>query len=146
MSGRYRRPESVLVLIYTQAAEVLLLERCQPAGYWQSVTGALEWGESPLRAAQREVGEETGLDVARTLVDCDVSNRFEILPAWRARYAPGDKTNLEHLFRVEYSSRPEIRINLDEHTRFRWLPAEAALETASSRTNREAIRRFVVAK
>jgi dATP pyrophosphohydrolase len=140
----FKRPESVLVLIYT-GGDVLLMERRQPEGYWQSVTGALEWGEAPLDAAHREIAEETGLRPGKALIDCGYTNCFEILPAWRSRYAPDAKTNTEHVFRVEYSVRPPIRINLDEHSRYRWLPWEEALELASSRTNREAIRRYLAA-
>lgn len=139
----WKRPESVLVLIYTRAGEVLLLERRQPAGYWQSVTGSLEWQESAAAAAVREVREETGLEVGDCLVDCRHTNRFKIVPPWRSRYAPSEHTNTEHVFRVEYSARPAIRINLSEHSRYRWLGRAGALALASSRTNREAIARFV---
>lgn len=146
MSNGYKRPESVLVVIYTGAGDVLLLERLRPAGYWQSVTGSLEWGEAAESAARREVFEETGLTVDAGLIDCGYSNRFEILPEWGARFAPDVKTNLEHVFRLEYSVRPPVRINLQEHCRYRWLPLTEALAQASSRTNREAMRRFVAVK
>lgn len=138
-----KRPESVLVLIYTAGGEVLLLERRQPAGYWQSVTGSLEWGEGAAAAALREVREETGLDVAGRLVDCGYANRFDIIPAWRARYAPDVLSNIEYVFRVLYARRPAVRVNPAEHSRYQWLPREAALQCVSSATNREAIARFV---
>lgn len=139
----YKRPESVLVVIYTLAGEVLLLERRQPAGYWQSVTGSLEWGETAPAAAEREVREETGLEVGMQLVDCGYTNRFDIVPAWRARYAPDVHTNTEHVFRAAYAARPPIRINAAEHVRYQWLSRREALECAGSSTNREAIARFV---
>lgn len=142
----WKRPESVLVLIYTRIGEVLLLERLQPAGYWQSVTGSLEGDEPAAEAAVREVREETGLEVGDCLVDCRYANRFEIIPPWRSRYAPTEQTNTEHVFRVEYSARPAIRINLSEHSRYQWLNRARALALASSRTNREAIARFVPAE
>jgi dATP pyrophosphohydrolase len=131
------------VVIYTLAGEVLLLERRQPPGYWQSVTGSLEWGESAPAAAEREVREETGLEVAARLVDCGYSNRFDIVPAWRSRYAPDVLTNTEYVFRVACPDRPSIRINAAEHVRYRWLSRREALACASSRTNRDAIARFV---
>lgn len=140
----YKRPESVLVVIYTTSGDVLLMERQQPEKYWQSVTGSLEWGEDSQPAAIREVAEETGLDVADAVIDCGYHNCFEIIPAWRDRYAPDVVTNTEHVFRVEYTHRPEIRISLQEHRRYDWLPLAQALERVSSRTNREAIQRFVV--
>jgi len=135
----YKRPESVLVVIYTAEGEVLMLERQQPAGYWQSVTGSLEWGEVAPAAAVREVREETGLDVAQTLLDCGYSNRFEIIPAWRARYAPDVRVNTEHVFAVQYATRRAVHINPAEHVGYQWLPRDQAVARASSRTNREAI-------
>jgi dATP pyrophosphohydrolase len=133
----------VLVVIYTEAGEVLMLERRRPAGYWQSVTGSLKWGETAPAAAEREVHEETGLETGARLVDCGYTNRFEILPAWRARYAPDVRTNTEHVFRATYPERPSIRINPAEHLRYRWLSRREALDCAGSSTNREAIARFV---
>jgi len=146
VSKAYKRPESVLVVIYSMTGEVLLLERRQPAGYWQSVTGSLERGESACDAAVREVGEETGLQVQESLVDCAYSNRFEIIPAWRARYAPDVNWNTEHVFRVELASTDPICINAEEHVRAEWVPAQQAAERASSHTNRTAIERYVSAR
>jgi len=144
-TNEHKRPESVLVLIYTLSAEVLLLERRQPAGFWQSVTGSLAWKETPGEAAIREVEEETGLLVPDQLVDCDYSNRFEILPAWRSRYAPGVAWNTEHVFRVELAEMVPIRLSRLEHLRFDWLPARQALARVSSHTNRTAIERYLSA-
>jgi len=143
VSAVYKRPESVLVVIYSVSGEVLLLERCQPEGYWQSVTGSLEWGEAARTAAIREVREETGLQVQDNLVDCAYSNRFEIVPAWRARYAPDVDWNTEHVFRVELATTAPICINTEEHVQAEWVAAQQAAERASSRTNRAAIERYV---
>jgi len=142
----YKRPESVLVVIYTCAGEVLLLERRQPAGYWQSVTGSLEWGEAAAPAAVREVHEETGLEITDRLIDCGIANRFYIIPAWRARYAPEVMENTEYVFRVAYDTRPAIQINPEEHCRYQWRPRAEALQCASSSTNRDAIAQFVPAR
>ena len=54
-------PVSVLVLLHDDGGNVLLLERKDRAGFWQSVTGSLELGETPFQAALREVKEETGI-------------------------------------------------------------------------------------
>ena len=139
----FKRPESVLVLVHTRAGEVLLLERVHPPGYWQSVTGSLEWGETAAAAARRELAEETGLVAGRGLIDCRHTHRFPIHPAWRARYAPEVTFNTEHVYRLEYKARPDVHVHCAEHVRSLWLPREAAAERVASETNREAILRFV---
>ncbi|MCE7916616.1 MAG: dihydroneopterin triphosphate diphosphatase, partial [Nitrosomonas sp. PRO5] len=45
---RYKLPVSVLVVIYTADLQVLLLERADHPGYWQSVTGSQDPGETLL--------------------------------------------------------------------------------------------------
>ena len=139
----YKRPESVLVLVYTSAGEVLLLRRRQPDDFWQSVTGSLEPGETPLDAARRELREETGLALDEGLVDCRTTNRFVILPAWRTRYAPDVTHNLEYVFRVAFAERPVIRIDPAEHLEYRWLDRQAAAALTGSYTNRDAILAWV---
>ena len=61
----FKTPISALVLIHTMDLQVLIMERADRAGFWQSVTGSLEPGETPLNTAIREVWEETGLDAGR---------------------------------------------------------------------------------
>jgi len=139
-AGRYKRPESVLVVAFTQAGDVLLLRRTRPSGFWQSVTGSLRPGESPRSAALRELREETGLLGAADLWDLRQSRLFPIIPAWRARYAPGVCFNREHWFALCLPSRRLIRLNPAEHLEYRWLPASRAAALATSWTNRDAIR------
>ena len=131
----------MLVVVHNDQGEVLLLRRVQPPGLWQSVTGSLEWDETAPRAAQRELREETGLDVA--IEDCHRQNRFPIRPEWRPRYDPSVSENLEAVFVARVSGRPEIRINPVEHDAFLWLPRQAAAERVFSWTNRDAILEFV---
>jgi dATP pyrophosphohydrolase len=138
---KYKRPESVLVIVHTTTGEVLMLRRVEPEDFWQSVTGSLRWGETAAAAARRELREETGID--REPLDCGWSNRFSILPAWRRRYAPDVTTNLEHVFRVECPVRPAVILNPQEHGSYRWLPREQAAALAASWTNRDALLRFV---
>ena len=140
--SKYWRPESVLVLIYTQEGDVLLLERQNPRAHWQSVTGSLYWQENPAQAAQRELFEETGLE-GTALIDSQESNAFSIWEQARQFYEPGVSENLEHLFRLELSSKPCIKINLAEHRQYLWLDKQAAVEKVFSWTNRDAILKFV---
>lgn len=134
----FKRPESVLVVVYTRAGEVLLLERREPAGWWQSVTGSLEADEMPWEAAVRELAEETGLGPAG-LLDLGVNQRFTIAPAWRHRFAPEVTENLEHAFALRVAAPVVIALDPQEHRRYEWLPLPVATERATSHTNRAAI-------
>ena len=52
-------PESVLVVIHTAELEVLLIERADRPGFWQSVTGSKDSvSESFTRTALREAAEK----------------------------------------------------------------------------------------
>jgi len=133
-----KRPESVLVVIHTPDLYCLMLERVEPADFWQSVTGSLRWDEAAADAAAREIREETGLD-AVGLVDAHEKRRFRIAPEWRHRYASDVTENVEHWFRLELSAVCEVTLNPAEHRRYEWLECEAAIERATSWTNREAI-------
>ncbi|AOU98964.1 hypothetical protein BI364_14275 [Acidihalobacter yilgarnensis] len=136
----WKRPESVLVVVAVRDGRVLLMERRRPRGFWQSVTGSLELGETPGRAAKRELCEETGLcDVS--IRDTGIAHRFPIIMPWRRRYAPGNRSNIEHVFRVTLPAPRAIVLNPREHARYRWLPQADALRLIRSWTNREAIRR-----
>ncbi len=134
----YKRPESVLVVVYTLTGEVLLLQRREPADFWQSVTGSLHRDETPAQAAQRELAEETGL--AEVMIeDCRQLNRYPILPNWRPRYDPAVNENLEHVFRAALPAVCPIIIAPQEHTAYCWAPRDEALRRVSSATNHAAI-------
>lgn len=137
----FKRPESVLVVVHTPALECLLLERVEPRGFWQSVTGSLRWDETPADCAARELAEETGL-AAAGLRDARVQQSFPILPAWRARYAPDVDSNLEHLWYLELPRVCDIQIEPREHAAYLWLPIDGAIEKVASWTNREALQRL----
>ncbi|MCP3869763.1 MAG: dihydroneopterin triphosphate diphosphatase [Gammaproteobacteria bacterium] len=138
MAG-FKRPESVLVVVYTARGEVLLLRRTHPSRFWQSVTGSLRWGETARHAARRELFEETGLHAGGGLVDCRHRERFPIVPPWRDRYAPSVLYNTEHLFHFKLPARRIVRLNAQEHTAARWIPIRRAVKMATSWTNQEAI-------
>ncbi|OOZ36688.1 dihydroneopterin triphosphate diphosphatase [Solemya velesiana gill symbiont] len=141
----YKRPESVLVVVYPMRGEVLMFRRTRPKHWWQSVTGSLEWGESPGRAAERELFEETGLHGAGHLVDCHHCERFPIIHSWRKRYAPGAHYNREHWFKLQLPGRRIIKLNADEHSELPWLPIPQAARLATSWTNRDAMLSLITA-
>jgi dATP pyrophosphohydrolase len=134
----YRRPESVLIVIYTNGGEFLLLERRRPPGFWQSVTGSLEWGEFADAAARREVVEETGITQG-VLVNLQWTQVYDILPAFGKVYAPGITRNLEHAFSLRLAQRVPVTLSVSEHVQFRWASGLDAAATASSSTNRAVI-------
>jgi dihydroneopterin triphosphate diphosphatase len=83
---------------------VLLIERADKPGFWQSVTGSLDRDDEPLAdTCVREVARKTGIVVGsaavpRCLRDWGLRNVYEIYPVWRHRYAPGVTHNTEHVF------------------------------------------------
>jgi dATP pyrophosphohydrolase len=137
----FRRPESVLIVIYTAAGEFLLLERRKPPGFWQSVTGSLEWGETADACARRELIEETGITQG-VLVNLQWTHVYDVLPAFGKNYAPGVTRNLEHAFALKLRERVSVTLSESEHVQYRWLPAAQAIALASSSTNRAVIQQL----
>ena len=139
----FKTPVSALVLIHTATLHVLIMERADKAGFWQSVTGSLEAGETPRQAAIREVLEETGLDATQyDLQDWQTSNTYEIYPHWRYRYAPGVTTNVEHLFALELPKEIAITLAPDEHVQYEWVDWREAAKRVFSWTNVDALKRL----
>ena len=138
----YKIPQSVLVVIHDPEGQVLLLERADRPGFWQSVTGSLDHeDEAPSVAAVRELEEETGLiAMPDAWSDWAFSQIYEIFPHWRHRYAPGITQNTEHVFSVSVPAVSPIRLSPREHLRSQWLPWAAAAEACFSWSNAKAIR------
>jgi dATP pyrophosphohydrolase len=139
-------PESVLVVIHTPALRVLLIERADHPGYWQSVTGSKDAPDEPLQlTCVREVAEETGIRIGSAgvppdaLRDWGLRNVYEIYPVWRHRYASGVTHNTEHVFGLTVSAGTAVRLNPREHLRFGWWPWREAADRCFSPSNAEAI-------
>lgn len=136
----FKTPISALVLIYTVDLQVLIMERADKPGYWQSVTGSLEQAETPLQTAIREVQEETGLEAAKyTMQDWHASNIYEIYPHWRHRYAPEVTHNTEHLFGLLLPEPLPIKLAPDEHVQYEWVDWREAAKRVFSWTNVDAL-------
>ncbi len=137
----YKIPVSVLVVVYTPDLQVLLLERADHPGFWQSVTGSQNPGETMLQTAIRELREETGLDAAHHgMADWGKQNRYEIYQSWRHRYAPGVTHNTEHVFDVMLPQPQPVTLAAREHLRYEWLPWREAADKVFSWSNAEVIR------
>lgn len=137
----YKIPVSVLVVIHTTDLQVLLLERADHPGYWQSVTGSQNDGETFQQTALREIKEETGLNPFEyQLSDWETENRYEIFKEWRWRYAPGVTHNTEHVFSLCLPEKKPITIAPKEHLSYLWLPSQLAADKVFSWSNAEAIR------
>jgi dATP pyrophosphohydrolase len=136
----HKIPVSTLVVIHTPDLQVLLLERADRPGFWQSVTGSQHEGETLRDTAIREVGEETGLDAARYPLEAwNLQNVFEIYPVWRHRFAPGVTHNTEHVFALEVPEAMPVKVAPREHLAAVWLPWDQAAERVFSWSNRKAI-------
>ena len=139
----YKTPISALVLIHTVDLQVLIMERADKVGFWQSVTGSVEGDETPMQTAIREVHEETGLDANQyNLQDWHASNIYEIYPHWRHRYAPGVTQNTEHLFGLELPSPIAIKLAPNEHVRYEWVDWRVAATRVFSWTNIDALKKL----
>ena len=139
----YKRPESVLVVVYTRSNEILALRRKKPDYFWQSVAGSLEWDETPEQAAKRELYEEVGLSDTSLMVNWHIHNELLIYPMWRHRYAPGIISNKEHLFSLKLEAPCSVVLDPLEHSEYRWLSLSQAMKQISSHTNRGAITRLL---
>ena len=142
-------PESVLVVIHTADLDVLLIERADQPGFWQSVTGSKDSAaESLVDTCVREVGEETGIEIGApavpraALVDWQLANVYEIYPVWRHRYAPGVTRNTEHVFSLGVPRDVAVRVAPREHLGYVWLDWQAAADRCFSPSNAAAIRQL----
>ena len=148
---RFKIPESVLVVIHTAGGEVLLLERADAPGFWQSVTGSKDSPDEPLvETCRREVAEETGIVIAPAderpaashaicLRDWQMENVYDIYPQWQHQYAPGVIRNTEHVFGLRVPRDVAVRLAPREHLRHEWLDWRAAADRGFSPSNAEAI-------
>ena len=139
-------PESVLVVIHSADLDVLLIERADRPGYWQSVTGSKDAVDEPAQTtAVREVFEETGIRIGSPEVplaqlrDWRLRNVYEIYPVWRHRYAAGVTHNTESVFGLRVLRDVPVRLSPREHTAHVWLPWREAADRCFSASNAEAI-------
>lgn len=138
---KFKIPISVLVVIHTAELQVLLLERADHPGFWQSVTGSQDEGETLRQTAVREVAEETGLDAGVfELTDWNLRNEYEIYREWRWRYAPGITRNVEHVFGLRLPGPLPVKVAPGEHLGYVWMPHDRAADKVFSWSNAQVLR------
>jgi dihydroneopterin triphosphate diphosphatase len=137
----FKIPLSVLVVIHTPALDVLLINRADTPGTWQSVTGSKDHEDETFEeTAIREVREETGIDASiGTLTDWNIENVYTIYAHYLHRYAPGVARNREHVFGLCVPEGTPVTLNPREHTAYQWLPWREAADLCFSPSNAEAI-------
>jgi len=128
----FKIPLSVLVVIHTPALDVLLINRADTPGTWQSVTGSKDHEDESF--------EETGIPTSiGTLTDWNLENVYDIYPHYLHRYAPGVTRNREHVFGLCVPVGTPVALNPREHTAYQWLPWREAADRCFSPSNAEAI-------
>jgi dATP pyrophosphohydrolase len=142
----FKQPRSIQVVLFSNRLdrfEVLLLKRVPvQGGFWQTITGSLEGDETHREAAQREVMEETSIEIdVGKLIDLEVTNVFEIAPQWRHKYAPEVTHNEEICFAVEVDPLDPI-IDCSEHDEYRWVDYCSALEMVLWDSTKRALQAF----
>ncbi|AEI67724.1 lipoyl(octanoyl) transferase LipB [Corallococcus macrosporus] len=120
-----------------EARVLLVRRRPERGGFWQVLTGRLEAGESPARAAARELEEETGLRAP--LVDLSYRHAFALGDALPPRLVE------EHGFAVQVPPDADVRLGA-EHDTFEWVDVPTALERLPFRGLRETVKRAVAGK
>ncbi len=148
MTKPFKIAQSVLVVIYTPALDVLLIRRAdtQDTDFWQSVTGSKDdEAHSFAETAIREVQEETGIACAEgtplegCLQDWQLENVYDIYARWLHRYAPGTVLNTERVFGLQVPVGTPVTLSPREHTHYQWLPYLDAAALCFSPSNAEAI-------
>jgi 8-oxo-dGTP diphosphatase len=106
------------IVLRQQATPLIAVVRLRKRNEWVLPKGKLDDGETPRAAAEREVMEETGHDVAvheflGTLV-----------------YESGGRSRVVHYWRMEANGGPAHEL-MDDVRAVDWLPLEAAVERLS---------------
>jgi 8-oxo-dGTP pyrophosphatase MutT (NUDIX family) len=128
---RKERSAGFVVFTEQEDGKRLYLLLHYPSGHWDFPKGHVEEGESEIRAALRELREETGL----TDVEVVFGFRKEISYFFTEAGARVLKTVVYYLCR---SKTTEIKLSY-EHKGYEWLPYEAALSKIKFRTSKEVL-------
>ncbi len=121
------------VAVYARQGQRVLVIAHKRLATWLPVGGELEPGETPLEAAHRELGEETGLTgIFSTLVG-QLDGEPAGLLGYEEHQAGSKGLHMNFVFVADVPEGAEVRPN-DEFGEFRWVDGEA-LETLKSPLN-----------
>lgn len=132
ISGTARLRPGCSAAIFDSTRQKILLQKRSDNGRWCFPGGAMDPGESAAEACEREIREETGLEVRVTRLigvysdpDCIVEyadgNRWQVLSLhFEVEVVGGELTLDEETLALDYFSPAEIeQIDLMEHHRVR---------------------------
>jgi 8-oxo-dGTP pyrophosphatase MutT (NUDIX family) len=122
--------------------EFLLLKRIpEKGGFWQSVTGGLEEGESLETALRREIKEEIGItDIKKIIRNVDFCQFND-----KAHENSKGKWLSEFVFGVEIDETAKINTlnnNYKEHSEFKWCSFEEVLKLLKWDSNKESLKKL----
>ena len=144
---------NIAVLLFKRESEIykiLILERVGEVGHWQLPQGGTD-GEKLAVAGARELKEETNIEnfksiaILRNLFKYKFNKRFDEngLPIKYVPIQRGHKGQKQSLFIAEFTGADsEIRINLWEHSGWRWVEAGKLIESLHP-VRREAAKIFM---
>ncbi len=139
--------EVAIFVTRRERSEVLIAHRSPgQGGYWHTIAGGIEDGETPLEAATRELAEETGL------VNVVLDPGYEIVeyayplseepPERRAIYPERTVAVRVHCFVVEAADDWEPTLDF-EHDDYRWCAPAVAARTLRWPETADALRRLL---
>jgi len=119
MKERIAQVEVIVFKVVNDEILFLLLKRNeQKGGFWQPITGGVNFGEDVAEAAKRELQEETGVTKYLRLIDNVHYFEFDV---------EGYGVMKEYVFGVEVAADTDIKISA-EHTEMKWCALDEALE------------------
>lgn len=135
MSAKDRVSEINCIVFKSEGTgyKFLVLKRSEASGgFWQSIIGGVEEGESEISALKRELKEETGISEYRQIINLKYSFSFCL---------PRLGNPAENVYAVEV--KPETKIVLNpEHAEYRWLTFEESLALIKYDSSEEGFRKI----
>jgi len=122
----------VQIIVYRDAGSVeyLLLQRSpEDGGWWQPVTGHVEFGESEQEALLRELAEETGITRPKFVSQQIHSNPLD------------GGVGQASVYMVQADADAEIKLEPGEHVQYKWVNFEDALNLLKYDGNKDNLRR-----